>query len=69
MAALDVISKSSRPLVKEDSNIGSISSSFGGVGRNVAETIARLGKRVTIHTVVGPLFSPSFLPVVTDFGP
>ena len=32
---------------------GMIRSAFGGVGRNIAETIARLGHLVHLHSVVG----------------
>ncbi len=41
------------PLRLNDSNPGSISTSAGGVGRNIAESIARLGPAVQFLTVVG----------------
>lgn len=53
MAAVDIISKSNAPLVAADSNIGKIFSSFGGVGRNTAECLARLKAKVALHSVVG----------------
>ena len=57
MAAVDVISKSNGPILMEDSNIGRIYSSFGGVGRNTAECLARLKVKVALNSVVGTIIS------------
>lgn len=40
-------------LVESDSNPGQIGRSFGGVGRNIAENIKRLGGRVELITAFG----------------
>lgn len=36
-----------------DSNPGSITLTAGGVGRNIAENLARLGRRVSLLTALG----------------
>jgi pseudouridine kinase len=41
------------PLVLESSNSSAIRTSFGGVARNIAENLARLGVPVTLLTAVG----------------
>jgi pseudouridine kinase len=41
------------PLVLGTSNPGRVTSDFGGVARNVAENLARLGRRVTLLSRVG----------------
>jgi pseudouridine kinase len=41
---IDYLAKSSHPLIMEDSNIGSLKTAFGGVGRNIVENLARLGR-------------------------
>jgi pseudouridine kinase len=41
------------PLHLHDSSIGSIQTSYGGVGRNIAENIARLGIPVSLCSVIG----------------
>lgn len=41
------------PLHLKDSSIGSIQTAFGGVGRNIAENIARLGLNVSLCSVIG----------------
>jgi pseudouridine kinase len=50
---VDMLARSDRPLISGDSNPGSVSLSFGGVGRNVAENLARLGDEVTLITGIG----------------
>jgi pseudouridine kinase len=42
-----------RPLVPATSNPGNVTCSFGGVARNVAENLARLGRKVTLVSRVG----------------
>jgi pseudouridine kinase len=43
-------------LLHGDSNPGKISMSYGGVGRNIAENLARLGAQVSFFSVVGDDF-------------
>ncbi len=50
---IDFIGKSDSELVTEDSNIGKVSISFGGVARNIVENMARLGVDVTFITAIG----------------
>lgn len=52
-AAMDVIAYISGDLQPGASNPARIRSSFGGVGRNVAENLARLGQPVQLITAVG----------------
>lgn len=40
-------------LVYEDSNPGTITIAYGGVGRNIAENLGRMGASVHFHSVVG----------------
>lgn len=44
---------SANPLHRKDSSIGSVQTAFGGVGRNIAENITRLGIPVSLCSVVG----------------
>ena len=50
---LDVLARSAELVVDGSSNPGSVTTSPGGVGRNVAENLARLGRRVELVSVVG----------------
>ena len=50
---VDIAGKPDGDLVRANSNPGRVSFSSGGVARNVAEGLARLGKNVTLLTVVG----------------
>lgn len=52
-ANVDVLARSAGPLVQETSNPGHTVISAGGVGRNIAENIARLGTPVRLVSVVG----------------
>jgi pseudouridine kinase len=52
-ANLDVKARSSAPAVAATSNPGTVRRTPGGVGRNVAENLARLGSRVALVTAVG----------------
>ncbi len=52
-ANLDVVGHSFAPLVAEDSNPGFVRRSAGGVGRNIAENLARLGVETSLLTVFG----------------
>lgn len=50
---IDVVGKAGKQLVGRDSNLGKITLAYGGVGRNVCETLVRLGNQITFITVVG----------------
>ena len=52
-ASLDMKGRSDTPLVEGTSNPGSIRISPGGVGRNVAENLARLGVSTMLLSAVG----------------
>lgn len=52
-ANLDVKARSARAAVARTSNPGSVVRSAGGVGRNVAENLARLGTEVALVAAVG----------------
>ncbi|MCL2215897.1 MAG: carbohydrate kinase family protein [Defluviitaleaceae bacterium] len=52
-AIMDVIAKSSSRLIGADSNLGKVSQSSGGVGRNIAENLARLGVDVKLVVALG----------------
>ncbi len=52
-ASVDLIGVASEPLRMKDSNPGVVRLSYGGVGRNIAENIARLNKEVTLISVFG----------------
>lgn len=52
-ANIDVKARSAAAIAPATSNPGSVSSSVGGVGRNVAENLARLGTPTHLLTVVG----------------
>lgn len=50
---IDIEGSPHKPLVPEDSNPGRIRISFGGVGRNIAENVARTGGSAAMISVVG----------------
>lgn len=50
---IDYFGKTISELKFYDSNVGKIKISFGGVGRNVCENLARLGVNVTFITAIG----------------
>lgn len=52
-ANVDVKARTTAPLVAATSNPGTVLRTPGGVGRNVAENLARLGSRVALVSVVG----------------
>ena len=52
-ANLDVKGRLFGPAIGNSSNSCAIKSSFGGVARNIAENLARLGTPVTLLTAVG----------------
>lgn len=52
-ASIDTKGRASRPLQAGTSTPGAIRVSVGGVGRNIAENLARLGERVVLLSAVG----------------
>lgn len=52
-ANTDILGFSAGPLVAADSNPGRVKTSAGGVGRNIAENLARLGVAVELVTAFG----------------
>lgn len=50
---IDIEGSPFRPLLKEDSNPGRIEMSFGGVGRNIVENVARAGGSAAMISVIG----------------
>ena len=52
-ANVDIVGKSADQLIKKDSNPGTIRSSCGGVGRNIAENLARLNIDTRLITSIG----------------
>jgi pseudouridine kinase len=52
-ANVDVKARSTAPLVPATSNPGTVVRTPGGVGRNVAENLAHLGRRVALVSTVG----------------
>jgi len=52
-ANIDIHGRSHEPLLSRDSNPGSVQVSAGGVARNVAESLARLGVDCRLVSVIG----------------
>jgi len=50
---IDIIARSSVAIVSGDSNPGHITISLGGVGRNIAENLARLNLPIKLISVIG----------------
>jgi len=50
---IDIFAYPHQKIVMKDSNPGYISTSLGGVGRNISENLSRLGLDVTLITVLG----------------
>lgn len=50
---IDYSATSKNSIIEGDSNIGSIKISYGGVGRNIVENLARLGVDVSFITFIG----------------
>ena len=50
---VDINGASFRPLIEGDSNPGRVTMSLGGVGRNIADNLCRLGAPVRLITVLG----------------
>lgn len=60
-ANTDIVGRPDAPLVSRDSNPGHVRVSAGGVGRNVAENLARLGIWVELVTALGSDANAAFL--------
>lgn len=52
-ANIDIVGFTDVPLVLKDSNQGYLKISMGGVGRNIAENLVRLGLNTKLITVIG----------------
>ncbi len=52
-ANIDIAGKALAPLVEFDSNLGRVSLSAGGVGRNIAHNLALLGEKVELISAFG----------------
>ena len=50
---MDIGAVSRSPLVERDSNPGKVTTSLGGVGRNIAHNLCLLGEQVSMVTVLG----------------
>ncbi len=50
---VDIGGRSAAPLRMQDSNPGSVTTSFGGVGRNIAHNLCLLGVETSLLTVLG----------------
>jgi len=52
-ASIDIFGSSTSRIIPEDSNIGTITYCFGGVGRNIANNLSKLGIDVELICVLG----------------
>jgi pseudouridine kinase len=52
-ANVDIVGFTDAPLVLKDSNQGTLKISMGGVGRNIAENLVRLGHNTKLISVIG----------------
>ena len=50
---IDYAAVSAHTLIPNDSNIGKLKTSYGGVGRNTVENLARLKEKVSFITAIG----------------
>ena len=68
-ANIDIVATPDKELRMYDSNIGHAAISFGGVGRNIAENLVRLGCNVRFVTVFGnDSFSRTLKAAIEDEG-
>ncbi|MBU1019973.1 MAG: carbohydrate kinase family protein [Firmicutes bacterium] len=66
---IDIFARSHKTYTLHDSNIAKIHIAFGGVGRNIAENLRRLGNSVSFLTVFGDdYFSQSAHSSLLDMG-
>ena len=52
-ANIDIQGYSNKPLMFQDSNVGKVSYSYGGVARNIAENLALLNDDVCFVSAIG----------------
>ncbi|WP_457611099.1 PfkB family carbohydrate kinase, partial [Lutibacter sp.] len=52
-ANIDIVGFTDAPLILKDSNQGTLKISMGGVGRNIAENLVRLGLNTKLISVIG----------------
>ena len=52
-SCVDIFAASAKPLIEHDSNPGTVQIGFGGVGRNIAENLARLEQTVDLFAAFG----------------
>ena len=52
-SCVDIFATSALPLIAHDSNPGTVNIGFGGVGRNIAENLARLSQEVLLFAPFG----------------
>ncbi|MBN2656590.1 MAG: winged helix-turn-helix transcriptional regulator [Spirochaetales bacterium] len=68
-ANMDILGTPAGKFVERDSNPGKVSLSPGGVGRNIAENLSRLGSKVKLLTVLGDdLYGSKLLESCADCG-
>lgn len=68
-ANLDLKARTTSPVVPRTSNPGTVATSAGGVGRNIAENLARLGTPTLLVAAVGQdLFAEDVLGVSAEAG-
>lgn len=68
-ANVDILGIAKKNLIYKDSNIGKIKMSLGGVGRNIAENLVRLGINTKLITTIGDdLYGTKILNECRDLG-
>jgi pseudouridine kinase len=68
-ANIDIIGRSTNSIILEDSNPGHIETAPGGVGRNIAENLARLGVNVKmVSALADDIFGKQILDISTMAG-
>lgn len=50
---IDILGIPKKDLIYHDSNIGNVKTSLGGVGRNIAENLCRLGAKTHLISIIG----------------
>ncbi len=61
--SIDIIGKSAIELIRSDSNPGTIRIMTGGVGKNIAENLTRLGIDTELATLIG---NDGFTPIIVN---
>lgn len=66
---VDIFASSAKPVIARDSNPGTVRIGFGGVGRNIAENLARLGQKADLFAAFGSdVFSSQMLRHTAESG-